>query len=185
MRLRRQLAVLAVSVAFVAVAGCSADVQGRGDPTLGTPGAPSASGVAPSSSTGAALPDSSAAPQLSLGPVPTGRAGGNATQVCADVTKATEKGTAAYVQQLTAVLQAQGKNDKPGEQAAEKRLGAVMATWALDLRRASATATDQQLKTTLSQMAGQIAKMTSNVATIDDAALGAIQDRLETLCPTS
>ncbi|MEV4538208.1 hypothetical protein AB0J82_30935 [Asanoa sp. NPDC049518] len=184
MRLRRHLAVLAVSVAFVATAGCSADVEGRGDPTLGTPSAaPSASGVAPSSSP--ALPGSSAAPELSLGPQPTARAGGNATQVCADVNKASEKGTTAYVQALTAVLEAQGRNDKQGEQAGEKRLGAVMATWAGELRKASSAATDQQLKTTLTQMAGQISTMTSNVATIDDAALGAIQDRLETLCPTS
>ncbi|SNT40816.1 hypothetical protein SAMN05421812_105371 [Asanoa hainanensis] len=183
MRLRRQLAVLAVSVAFVAAAGCSAEVEGRGDPALGTPGpAPSASSLVPSAS---ALPGSSAAPALSLGPEPTGKAGGNATQVCADVTKASEKGTAAYVQQLTAVLEAQGRNDKSAEEAAEKRLGTVMATWATDLRKASSAATDQQLKTTLTQMAGQIAKMTSNVATIDDAALGAIQDRLETLCPPS
>ena len=98
--------------------------------------------------------------------------------------KATEKGTTAFVQQLTAVLEAQGKSDKGAEQAAEQRLGAVLDAWAVDLRRTSSAATDQQLKSTLSQLAAQIDGMTSNVATIDDAALSAIQDRLDALCPS-
>jgi hypothetical protein len=182
MRLRRQLVVLAVTAALAAAAGCSADVEGRGGPT-GTPGVPSASGAAPSASA-AATPGASAAPGLSLGPVPTAPAGGNAPQACGQARKATEKGTTAFVQQLTAVLEAQGKNDKGAEQAAEKRLGAVLDAWAVELRRTSSVATDQQLKSTLSQLAAQIDGMTSNVATIDDAALGAIQDRLDALCPS-
>jgi hypothetical protein len=57
-------------------------------------------------------------------------------------------------------------------------------TWAADLRTVSTTATDPQLKATLAQLAGQVDKMTSDVETIDDATLGAIQDRLDALCPS-
>ncbi|MEV0717004.1 hypothetical protein [Asanoa sp. NPDC050611] len=119
-----------------------------------------------------------------MGPEPTAKAGGNANQVCADARKASEAGTTAFVQQLTAVLEAQGKNDKTAEAAAEKKLGTTLDAWAADLRKASSAATDGQLKATLSQLAGQVDTMTSNVETIDDATLGAIQDRLDTLCPS-
>ncbi|GIF72205.1 hypothetical protein [Asanoa siamensis] len=184
MRLRRQFAVLVVSVALVAVAGCSGDVEGRGDGSA-APGASASGSAAPSAapSGSAAVPGGTPAPNITLGPAPTAKAGGNATQVCADARKATESGTTGFVQQLTAVLEAQGKNDKTAEAAAEKKLGATLDTWAADLRKASTAATDGQLKTTLSQLAGQVDTMTSNVETIDDATLGAIQDRLDTLCP--
>ncbi|MDG4827645.1 hypothetical protein O7635_37880 [Asanoa sp. WMMD1127] len=183
MRLRRQLAVLAVSAALVAVAGCSGDVEGRGD-AAGTPGA-SASASTPSAAASPSVgaPGASAAPQLSLGPEPTAKAGGNATKICADAKQASEKGTTAFVQQLTAVLEAQGRKDKNAEQAAERKLGQVLDAWAADLRKASSGATDAQLKTTLTQLAGQVDGLTSDVETIDDAALSAIQDRLDTLCP--
>ena len=180
MRLRR---LLVVSVALLAVAGCSADVEGRGD-TSATPGPPASPGVTSSSPAPAGTaPAGSAGPKVTLGPEPTAKAGGNATQVCADARKASETGTTAFVQQLTAVLEAQGKNDKAAEAAAEKKLGATLDAWAADLRKASSAATDAQLKTTLAQLAGQVDTMTSNVETIDDATLGAIQDRLDTLCP--
>ncbi|GAA1863486.1 hypothetical protein [Asanoa iriomotensis] len=179
MRLRR---LLVVSVALFLVAGCSADVEGRGDASA-TPGGSAAPSSSPGATPSGAAPLGTAAPKISLGPEPTAKAGGNATQICADVLKASETGTTAFVQQLTAVLEAQGKNDKTAEAAAEKKLGTTLDTWAADLRKASTTATDAQLKTTLSQLAVQVDSMTSNVATIDDATLGAIQDRLDTLCP--
>jgi hypothetical protein len=180
MRLRR---LLVVSVAVLAVAGCSGDVAGRGD-TSASPGA----GVTPSPSspgaTASGAPAGSAAPRITLGPEPTAKAAGNATQVCADARKASETGTTAFVQQLTAVLEAQGKNDKTAEAAAEKKLGATLDAWAADLRKTSSAATDGQLRTTLSQLAAQVDTLTSNVESIDDATLGAIQDRLDTLCPS-
>ena len=183
MRLHRQLAVVVVSVALVAVAGCSADVEGRGD-AAGTPTSTAAvPGPSASGSGAPGAPASSATPSISLGPVPTAKAGGNAAQICADALKASEKGTTAFVSQLSAVLEAQQKQDKAGEQAAEAKLESTLDSWAADLRKASTGATDAQLKTTLSQLAGQVDKLTSNVETIDDATLGAIQDRLDALCP--
>ncbi|HTF08892.1 MAG TPA: hypothetical protein VK659_12045 [Asanoa sp.] len=183
MRLRGHFAVVFVSAVLLAVAGCSADVEGRGS-AAGTPGATSSGTPAPAASVTSPAGPGSAAPELSLGPVPTAKAGGNATQVCADALKASANGTTAFVQQLTAVLEAEQKQDKAGQQAAEAKLESTLDTWAADLRKVSTAATDAQLKTTLAQLAGQVDKMTSNVETIDDATLGAIQDRLDALCPS-
>ncbi|HEV7709081.1 MAG TPA: hypothetical protein VGP16_12865 [Asanoa sp.] len=184
MRLRGQFAVVVLSAAVLAVAGCSAGVEGRGT-AAGTPGPTTSGTPAPGPSTASpGAPAGTVAPDLSLGPVPTAKAGGNATQVCADALKASANGTTAFVQQLTAVLEAEQKKDKAGQQAAEAKLESTLDTWAADLRKVSTTATDPQLKATLAQLAGQVDKMTSDVETIDDATLGAIQDRLDALCPS-
>ncbi|GIF52324.1 hypothetical protein DFJ67_0228 [Asanoa ferruginea] len=183
MRLRGHFAVVVLSAALLAVAGCSADVEGRGT-AAGTPGPTTSGTPAPGPSTSPGAPAGTVAPELSLGPVPTAKAGGNATQACADALKASSNGTTAFVQQLTAVLEAEQKKDQAGQRAAEAKLESTLDTWAADLRKVSTTATDPQLKTTLGQLAGQVDKMTSDVETIDDATLGAIQDRLDALCPS-
>ncbi|MEV4619749.1 hypothetical protein AB0J74_13705 [Asanoa sp. NPDC049573] len=181
MRMRGHLAVVVV---LLALTGCSADVEGRGGSAASAPPAASGSPAPVASSASPGAPAGTVAPDLSLGPAPTAKAGGNASQVCADALKASSNGTTAFVQQLTAVLEAEQKKDKTAQAAAEAKLQSTLDTWAADLRKVSGTATDAQLKTTLAQLAGQVDKMTSNVESIDDATLGAIQDRLDALCPS-
>jgi len=175
MRLRRPLVALA-TLALLATAGCSADVEGRGD------AAPPA-GATITPTPGSAEDPGTPAPDLSLGPEPTGVAGGNATEVCGDALKASEAGTTAFVDALSKVLEANGKGDTAAANDAAKKVDAATDTWAAALRTSSSAATDAQLKTTLAQLADEVDKMTADIETIDDTKLGAIQDRLDALCP--
>jgi len=176
MRLRRPLVALA-TLALLATAACSADVEGRGD------AAPSAGASTTPTPSSAAEDPATPAPDLSLGPEPTGVAGGNATKVCGDALKASEAGTTAFVDSLSKVLEANGKGDTAAANEAEKKLDAAIDTWAAALRTSSSAATDAQLKTTLAQLADEVGKLTADIETIDDTKLGAIQDRLDALCP--
>jgi len=178
MRMRRQFVAFVVAVVATGVAGCSAEVEGRG-PAGGTP-----SVTAGSPSTGTTgQPEATGAPGSSSGPLPTAKAGGNAATVCGDALTVSEKGTTEFVQHLSAVFEANGKGDTAAAKKAETKLESTLDTWAAGLRRVAAEATDAALRDTLTQLAGEVDTMSADIETIDDARLGAIQDRLDALCP--
>jgi hypothetical protein len=98
------------------------------------------------------------------------------------VVKANSTGTLAYVNELSAMLQAAGSGDQADVKAAEGRLRKALDTWSTVLRRQSGTATDGQLKATLNDLAGQVDGLGAKIQTVDEAKLSAVQDRLEALC---
>jgi hypothetical protein len=169
--MRRALAALVLLA--LPIAGCSVDRDG--EPQAGASPSVSASAggtVAPSTAAGG-----------DPAPGGTAKAGGNAKQVCADAVKSSSTGTLAYVDQLGKMLQAAGKGDDAGAKQAQQALEKALDTWSADLERLSGTATDARLKSTLGELAGEVDKMGAEIDSVDDAKLGAIQDRLDQLCP--
>jgi hypothetical protein len=174
--MRRTAAALALLVTLpLAAAACSAPERS----SAGGP-APSAAATSPGATPG---PGASARPGGSKAPLPTAKAGGNGPQVCSRAQAASEKGTTAYIDQLSAVLQAQGTGDDAGARAAQDKLNKGLDTWAAELRRLAGTAEDFQLKTALAEMAAEVERMDATIDSVDDGRLGDIQDRLDALCP--
>ena len=176
--MRRTAAALALLVTLpLAVAACSASEpdQAGGPPaaSAGATPAPGATGPGGSGDPGAA----------SKAPLPTAKAGGNGPQVCARAQTASEKGTTAYIDQLSVLLQAQGTGDDAGAKAAQTKLNKDLDTWSAELRRLAGTAQDVQLKTALGELAAEVERMEASIDSVDDGKLGDIQDRLDTLCP--
>ncbi len=176
--MRRTAAALALLVTLpLAAAACSAPERGpAGGPT------PSAAATSPGA-TPAGSPRPGEAPAGSKAPLPTAKAGGNGPQVCSRAQSASEKGTTVYIDQLSALLQAQGTGDDAGARAAQDKLNKALDTWAAELRRLAGTAEDFQLKTTLGDMAAEVERMEATIDSVDDGRLGDIQDRLDALCP--
>jgi hypothetical protein len=175
--MRRTAAALALLLTLpLAAAACSAPERG---PAAGpTPSAAASPGASPAGS-----PRAGEAPAGSKAPLPTAKAGGNGPQVCSRAQSASEKGTTAYIDQLSALLQAQGTGDDAGARAAQDKLNKGLDTWAVELRRLAGTAEDFQLKTALGEMAAEVERMEATIDSVDDGRLGDIQDRLDALCP--
>jgi hypothetical protein len=164
--MRRALAALVLLA--LPLAGCSIGRTGASGPTPSPAGSASAR--------------ASAGPGAGAAPRPTATAGGNAKEVCAAAVKANSTGTLAYVNELSSMLQAAGSGDQAGVKAAEGRLQKALDTWSAALRQQAGTATDGQLKATLTDLAGQVDGLGTKIQTVDEAKLSAVQDRLEALC---
>jgi hypothetical protein len=162
-------AIAALVLLALPLAGCSVNRDSGGGPT------PSASAPA-GASAGANASSGSAAP------LPTTTAGGNAKQVCAAAVTASSTGTLAYVDEVSKMLRAAGSGDQAAATAAEGRLEKALETWSAELRKQAGTATDAQLKTVLTDLAGQVDHLGTKIETVDDAKLSAVQDRLDALC---
>jgi len=178
--MRRTAAVLALLVMVpLAAAACSASEP---DQAGGAPAASAGATPAP----GATGPGGgSAGPGAATkAPLPTAKAGGNGPQVCVRAQTASEKGTTAYIDQLSVLLQAQGTGDDAGAKAAQTKLNKDLDTWSAELRRLAGTAEDVQLKTALGELAAEVERMEASIDSVDDGKLGDIQDRLDALCPT-
>jgi hypothetical protein len=184
--MRRAIAVAALMIMLPLAAACSAERRDAGaDAARGT-GTGSSAGATPGAS-GQAAPSNGAgaSPGASPGaaPIPTAKAGGNGPQVCAAARTESEKGTTAYIDQLSVLLQAQGMGDKAAVDAARAKLDSGLDSWAGELRRLSGTAQDAQLKAVLGELAAEVDRMEANLDSVDDGRLGNIQDRLDALCP--
>jgi hypothetical protein len=179
--MRRAIGALVLFVAIVLSGACSADDR-----------APDTAGPTPSGATGTAGTTGTTGPTAgsptrdpgaSLAPIPTVKAGGNAAAVCTGARRVSETGTTAYIDQLTAMLQAQGGNDAAGAKAAQTKLEQALDTWSGELRRLAKQADDAQLKAVLTELGGEVDKMEATIDSVDDGRLGNIQDRLDALCP--
>jgi hypothetical protein len=172
--MRRTAAALALLVTLpLAVAACSAPER---DQAGGGPAASASATPAP----GATPADPGAGTKA---PLPTAKAGGNGPQVCARAQVASEKGTTAYIDQLSVLLQAQGTGDQAGAKAAQDKLNKDLDTWSAELRRLAGTAEDVQLKTALGELAAEVERMEATIDSVDDGRLSDVQDRLDALCP--
>ncbi|HWG99539.1 MAG TPA: hypothetical protein VNV66_09490 [Pilimelia sp.] len=167
--MRRLLAVLAIAATLLAGAGCAADP------------APPAATATPSDST--APPDSSAAPVSPQGATPTvSPLAGNGREVCAAARDlATDKVTV-IITEVGRSLEATAANNPKAaataRQAAEKAIRELVT----GLRAQAARADDPRLKAQLTELAAQAGKMTGDPATIDDAKLDEVQERITALC---
>jgi hypothetical protein len=109
-------------------------------------------------------------------------AGGNAKEVCAAALKTnTDMGTA-FITEMVAMMQATSDGDTAAATAARGRAEKSLADWTGALRGHAARATDATLKTTLGELATQVASMKPDANSIDEIKLESLNERVGQLC---
>ncbi|MFF5176111.1 hypothetical protein ACFY3U_26280 [Micromonospora sp. NPDC000089] len=154
--MRRLLAAVVVAAALLPGAGCADD---------------------PAAPTGADGPTVVPSAPVSGSPV-----GGNGPQVCVEAEAASSTAVRTYVEETGRMLAAAGANDDTAARTARKRAQDALARWRTTLREQSDRATDPQLRTLLTDLSAQVARLGTDVESIDETELDRLQQRLDQLC---
>ena len=169
--MRRLLATALVAVTLLTGSACAKErTDSAGAGASPTPTGPSATVPAPPGATPGASP------------AVTGRAGGNADEVCAAAVKLSTTSAQTYFVELGKLVQASAAGDTKAAGTARTKAESALRSWATGLREQAAKATDPQLKAVLTEVGTEVAGMRVDVESIDEQKLEQLRERLDVLC---
>ena len=169
--MRRLLATALVAVTLLTGSACGKernDLPGAGASPTAT--GPSATVPGPTGGTPGASP------------AVTGKAGGNADEVCAAAVKLSTTSAQTYFVELGKLVQASGAGDTKAADVARQKAQTALRSWATGLREQASRATDPQLKAVLTEVATEVSGMRVDLESIDETKLEQLRERLDVLC---